>query len=90
MHMDFQVHDHRCSKELGITLFEGGGRIIIYLHHHETIPDIYSTITHECIHYCIGEDYPIDEYQEHDLIFRMLWIEEYIPEEEVGFTPLLP
>ena len=78
--MDYQLFDHRCSKENGVTLFEGKGRIIIYLQHHENIEDIYSTINHELIHWCIGKykHVDIDEYQEHDLIFVAQWIDEYI------------
>ncbi len=78
--MDFKVYDNRCSKESGVTHFEGKGRITIYPHHHETLTDIYSTITHELIHWCIGKykHVDVDGYQEHDLIFAMQWIDEYI------------
>ena len=80
MNMDFRLHDDRDSKEQGVTLFEGKGRILIYLHMHENLEDIYSTITHELIHWCIGKynHVDIDEYQEHDLIFYSQWIDEYI------------
>lgn len=80
MEMEFKTYDDRDSNEHGVTLFEGGGRIIIYLQRHETIEDIYSTITHECIHWIL-ERYnhvDIDPYKEHDLIFAIQWAEEYL------------
>jgi len=81
MDMVFKTYDDRDSNEHGVTLFEGKGRIIIYLQRHETLEDIYSTITHECIHWIIEyyNHVDIDPYQEHDLIFAMQWAEEYIP-----------
>ena len=82
MHMEFKVHDDRDSKESGITHFCGEGRIIIYLQHHETLTDIYSTITHESIHWALEKYHHepnMDSYQEHDLIFATLWAEDYIP-----------
>ena len=83
MYMDFKTYDDRDSKEHGVTLFEGKGRIIIYLQQHESLEDIYSTIQHECIHWII-ENYnhvDIDPYQEHDLIFSVMWAKDYIPDE---------
>ena len=79
--MEFKVHDDRDSKESGITHFCGEGRIIIYLQHHESLTDIYSTIQHESIHWCLEKYHhvDIDEYQEHDLIFSVMWAEDYIP-----------
>ena len=78
MDMDFRVNDHRDSKEHGVTLFEGKGRIVIYVQHHESLTDIYSTIQHESIHWCLEKYHhvDIDEYQEHDLIFRTMWAED--------------
>jgi uncharacterized protein YjaZ len=78
--IDFKTIDHRCSKERGVTHFEGKGRIIIYLQHHETIEDIYATITHELIHHLLYKykHVEIDDYQEHDLIFNVQWIDEYV------------
>ena len=58
--MEFKVHDDRDSKESGITHFCGEGRIIIYLQHHETLTDIYSTITHESI--------------QRNIIMNLIWI----------------
>jgi hypothetical protein len=83
MFMDFKVYDNRCSKESGVTLFKGDrpNRIIIFPHHHESLEDIYKTITHEVIHYCLAKykHEELDEYEEHDLIFTHQWIDEYIP-----------
>lgn len=79
MFMDFKVFDHRDSKERGVTLLAGKKRIIIYLQHHESLEDIYSTINHELIHFCIDKlEEEIDEYEEHDLIAKIQWIDEYV------------
>lgn len=80
VNIDFKLTDHRDGQVKGITHFDGNRRIIIYPHHHETIEDIYSTITHELIHYCIDryKMVEMDSYQEHDLIFKSLWIDEYL------------
>jgi len=82
MDIDFKTFDHRDSKEKGVTLTTEKNklRVIIFLHHHETLDDIYATITHELIHYCIAryKMVDIDEYQEHDLIFKLSWIHEYV------------
>lgn len=79
MFMDFKVFDHRDSKERGVTLLSGKKRIIIYLQHHESLEDIYSTINHELIHFCIDKlEEEIDEYEEHDLIAKIQWFDEYV------------
>lgn len=80
MNIDFKTYDHRDSRERGVTLRSGKGRVFIYLQHHETIEDILATIAHESIHYCIWKEdmADIDDYQEHDLIFTIQWIDEYI------------
>jgi uncharacterized protein YjaZ len=80
MDIDFKTTDHRCSKEKGITHLIGRGRITIYLNQHENLEDIYDTITHELIHYCLYKykHIDIDDYQEHDLIFKVQWIDEYL------------
>ena len=56
-------------------------RCLIYLPNHETIEDIYKTINHELIHYCLdeaGESELMDEDMEERLIFCMQWAEESI------------
>ena len=56
-------------------------RCLIYLPNHETIEDIYKTINHELIHYCLdeaGESELMDEDMEERLIFCMKWAEESI------------
>jgi hypothetical protein len=51
-------------------------RAIIYLNKHESLDDIYKTITHEVLHHCINEfDMNMDEDQEEALIFQMAWSE---------------
>ena len=52
-------------------------RISIYLSNHETIYDVYKTMTHELIHACIDDfEITIDDEQEERLIFCMQWAEE--------------
>ena len=56
-------------------------RCLIYLPNHETIEDIYKTINHELIHYCLdeaGESELMDEDMEERLIFCMQGAEESI------------
>lgn len=51
-------------------------RCLINLNNHESIDDVYKTIQHELIHYCIddlGENEHMDEGQEEALIFNMQW-----------------
>ena len=42
---------------------------------HETLEDVYRTITHEVIHHCLRDLDNIDEDQEELLIFNMAWAE---------------
>jgi hypothetical protein len=51
-------------------------RCIINLNNHESLSDVYKTIQHEVIHFCIddmGENSTMDEDQEEKLIFNMQW-----------------
>ena len=42
--------------------------------YHENLEDIYKTINHEVLHYCIeGTNISIDELQEEKLIFNIQW-----------------
>ena len=50
-------------------------RAIIYLNNHESIDDVFHTITHEVIHHCLRDYEEIDEIQEESLIFSMAWAE---------------
>jgi hypothetical protein len=53
-------------------------RINIFLKKHETMGDIFSTITHEYLHYCISDTGEVlDDEQEERIIFIMCWAEEY-------------
>ena len=59
--------------------YPDSGRIIIYLSNHETIEDVYKTITHELIHNGIHKaDEDFDEDLEERLIYCMQWADEYI------------
>jgi len=56
-------------------------RCLIYLHHHESLSDLYMTVQHELIHFClakIDETDNMDEVQEEKLIFHMAWAEEIL------------
>ena len=53
-------------------------RAIIYHPTHETIEDIYKTITHETFHHCFekaGETDSMDEAMEEALIYNLQWAE---------------
>jgi hypothetical protein len=71
---DFRV----CGTDRG-NYFPETDRIIIFLHPHETLDDLLSTITHEYIHFCVNESGEImDDDQEERLIYIMSWAEEYL------------
>jgi len=61
--------------------FEDTERCLIFLSMHETIEDVYKTITHEVLHHCLGDkcsvqpslNETLDEIQEELLIFNMQW-----------------
>lgn len=56
--------------------YEESERSVIFLNKHESLDDIYKTITHEMIHHCINEfDIKMDEDQEELLIYQMAWAE---------------
>jgi len=58
--------------------YEETDRCLIYLPMHETIADVYKTITHEMLHYVFAnnEDIPsMDEDQEEKIIFFTQWAE---------------
>ena len=67
--VDFNVFG---KEERGIYYSETH-RAIIYLNNHESLDDIYQTITHELIHHCLRDYEGIDEMQEERLIFCMNW-----------------
>ena len=81
MNIDFKTFGHRDDIEKGITFHNGKrSRIVVYVHQHESIDDIFNTITHELIHYCIDKHdmARLDEYQEHDAIFKVMWADSYL------------
>ena len=53
-------------------------RAIIFLPHHESLEDLYKTITHETFHHCFeqaGETDGMDEAMEEALIYNLQWAE---------------
>jgi len=71
---DFRV----CGDDRGVYYPETD-RIIIFLNQHETLDDLLSTITHEYIHFCIGESGELmDDDQEERIIYVMSWAEDYL------------
>ena len=69
LNVDFKVFG---KEERGIYYSETR-RAIIYLNNHESLDDVYKTITHELIHHCLRDYEDIDEMQEERLIFCMNW-----------------
>ena len=68
--------DFRCRKDENRGIYyEETNRCLIFLGSHETLEDIYKTITHEVLHYCfMDDDIPeMDEEQEETLVFFAQW-----------------
>jgi len=68
--------DFRCRKDDNRGIFyEETKRCLIFLGSHETLEDLYKTITHEVLHYCFLDDDidTMDEEQEETLIFFAQW-----------------
>ena len=58
--------------------YEETSRCLIYLPMHETLDDLYKTISHEVFHFCFdkaGEAEHMDEEMEEKLIFQLQWAE---------------
>ena len=56
--------------------YEETKRCLVFLSMHETLEDVYRTITHEVIHHCfsiLNEVDNMDEAMEESLIFNMQW-----------------
>ena len=56
--------------------YEETKRCLVFLSMHETLEDVYRTITHEVIHHCftiLDETDNMDEAMEESLIFNMQW-----------------
>ena len=61
--------------------YEETDRCLIYLHNHESMEDLFKTIQHELLHFCISkleEADDMDEEQEEKLIFHIAWAEEIL------------
>ena len=71
--------DFRVFGENRGIYYDETGRCLVYLTNHETLSDLYSTITHEVIHFCLskmGINEDMDEDQEEKLIYFTAWAEE--------------
>lgn len=69
--VDFKIF----GSDRGIY-YQESERVLVFLNNHESIEDIYKTITHEVIHHCINEAKEnMDEDQEEALIYQMAWAE---------------
>lgn len=69
--VDFRIY----GENRGIY-YDETNRCLIYLTNHETLSDLYSTMTHEVIHFCLSKldiSDELDEEQEEKLIFMMAW-----------------
>ena len=58
--------------------FEDTQRAIIYVRQHETLPDLYKTMTHEALHHCfkeleLDENDTLDEDMEERIISWLQW-----------------
>ena len=68
--------DFRATGDDRGCYYEETHRCLIFLNSHENLEDIYKTINHEVLHYCIeGTNISIDELQEEKLIFNIQWAE---------------
>ena len=73
LHVDFRTHSRTLSDDRGV-FYEATNRAIIILQNHECLEDIFATIEHESIHFCLREDSEsLDDEQEEEIIFRMSW-----------------
>ena len=72
LHVDFRTHGRTLGDDRGV-FYEATNRALVMLSNHECLEDIFSTIEHESIHFCLREDEDIDEEQEEELVFRMAW-----------------
>ena len=68
--------DFRCRKDENRGIYyEETNRCLIFLGSHETLEDLYKTITHEVMHHCfVDDDIPeMDEEQEETLVHFAQW-----------------
>lgn len=80
LRMDLRINGYDDDNR-GIYYSETG-RCLIFLTNHESIEDIYKTISHEAIHYCLdeaNENDNMDEDMEERLIFCIQWAEHSLP-----------
>ena len=73
--------DFKVGGENRGMFYSETNRCLIYLPMHETIEDVYKTITHEVFHWCLSDkcgvhfDETLDELQEEDIIYNVQWAE---------------
>ncbi len=72
LRVDFKTHSRSLGSDRG-CYYEATDRALIILPNHECVEDIYSTIVHESIHFCLRDDEDLDEEQEEEIIYRMQW-----------------
>ena len=66
--------DFKIFGEDAGNYYDESERVLVFLNKHESLEDIYKTITHELIHHCINKfNITLDEDQEESLIFQMSW-----------------
>lgn len=64
-----------CIEDRGIY-YADSKRVLVNPAKHESIHEIFDTITHEVIHQAIASE-ELDEIQEHWAIQKVMWIMEY-------------
>lgn len=68
--------DFRLVGDTRGIYFEETHRCLVFLTLHESLEDIYKTVTHEVIHHCVEQcGVQLDEDQEEKLIFQFQWAE---------------
>jgi hypothetical protein len=68
----------KCSENRGIYHSETE-RAIVFVLNHESLDDLYATITHETLHHAIEQtEEDIDTEQEEDLIYHIQWANEWL------------
>ena len=68
--------DFRLVGDTRGIYFEETRRCLVFLTLHESMDDLYKTMTHEVIHHCIEQcGVQLDEDQEEKLIFQFQWAE---------------
>ena len=68
--------DFKIFGEDAGNYYDESERVLVFLNKHESMDDIYKTITHELLHHCINIfNIDMDDDQEESLIFQISWAE---------------